>query len=58
MKQSVIIAFLGKTQDRFCDTTFAKSTYEKLQMVQQIKGFDGVEMVFPRDLDARRNRIQ
>lgn len=49
MKQSVIIAFLGKTQDRFCDYNSPKTTYEKLQMVQRIKGFDGVEMVFPHE---------
>ncbi len=49
MKQSVIIAFLGKTQDRFCEYHSPKSTYEKLQIVQQIKGFDGVEMVFPHE---------
>jgi xylose isomerase len=49
MKQSVIIAFLGKTQDRFCEYHAPKSTYEKLQIVQQIKGFDGVEMVFPHE---------
>lgn len=33
MKQSVIIAFLGKTQDRFCEYNSPKTTYEKLQMV-------------------------
>ncbi|MDR1935225.1 MAG: sugar phosphate isomerase/epimerase [Candidatus Accumulibacter sp.] len=49
MKQSVIIGFLGKTQDRFCEYHTAKSTYEKLQMVRRIKGFDGVEMVFPHE---------
>lgn len=49
MKQSVIIAFLGKTQDRHTNTNAPKTTYEKLQMVQQIKGFDGVEMVYPNE---------
>lgn len=49
MKQSVIIGFLGKTQDRFCEYHAPKSTYEKLQTVRKIKGFDGVEMVFPHE---------
>ncbi len=49
MKQSVIIAFLGKTQDRFCEYNSPKTTYEKLQMVERIRGFDGVEMVFPQE---------
>lgn len=52
MKQSVIIAFLGKTQDRFCEYHAPKNTYEKLQMVRQIKGFDGVEMVFPHETSS------
>ena len=47
MKQSVIIGFLGKTQDRFCEYNAPKTTYEKLKMVQQIKGFDGVEIELP-----------
>jgi xylose isomerase len=49
MKQSVILAFMANTQDRFCNYHSAKSTYEKLQLVQQIKGLDGVEMVYPHD---------
>ena len=49
MKQSVIIAFLGRTQDRFCEYHTPKTTFEKLQTVQKIKGFDGVEMVFPHE---------
>ena len=52
MKQSVIIAFLGKTQDRFCEYHTPKTTYEKLQTVQKIKGFDGVEMVFPHETSS------
>jgi xylose isomerase len=52
MKQSVIIAFLGKTQDRFCEYHAGKTTYEKLQMVRQIKGFDGVEMVYPSETSS------
>lgn len=47
IKQSVIIGFLGKTQDRFSEYQSVASTEQKLQMVAQIEGFDGVEMVFP-----------
>ena len=52
MKQSVIIAFLGKTQDRFCEYNSPKTTYEKLEMVSRIKGFDGVEMVYPHETSS------
>ncbi len=47
MKQAVIIGFLGKTQDRFSEYQQPVETMDKLKIVQEIDGFDGVEMVFP-----------
>ena len=47
IKQSVIIGFLGKTQDRFSEYQTPLTTREKLEHVAKIDGFDGVEMVFP-----------
>jgi len=47
MKQAVIIGFLGKTQDRFSEYQQPVETRDKLKIVQEIDGFDGVEMVFP-----------
>ena len=47
MKQAVIIGFLGKTQDRFSEYQQPVETLDKLKIVQEIDGFDGVEMVFP-----------
>ena len=47
MKQGVIIGFLGKTQDRFSEYQKPVSTREKLKIVSEIEGFDGVEMVYP-----------
>jgi xylose isomerase len=47
MKQSVITAFLGKTQDRFSEYHEPTNTKERLELVTQIEGFDGVEVVFP-----------
>ena len=47
MKQGVIIGFLGKTQDRFSEYQEPVSVKEKLEIVKQIEGFDGVEIVFP-----------
>ena len=45
IKQGVIIGFLGKTQDRFSEYQKPVTTREKLEIVSQIDGFDGVEMV-------------
>jgi xylose isomerase len=47
IKQGVIIGFLGKTQDRFSEYQKPVTTKEKLEVVSKIKGFTGVEMVFP-----------
>ena len=47
MKQGVIMAFLGKTQDRFSDYQQTATPREKLAFVSRIDGFDGVEMVYP-----------
>ena len=47
MKQGVIIGFLGKTQDRFSEYQEPLGTRDELKIVEEIEGFDGVEMVFP-----------
>jgi len=47
MKQGVIIGFLGKTSDRFSEYQQTATVREKLEIVRQIRGFDGVEIVFP-----------
>lgn len=47
IKQGVIIGFLGKTQDRFSEYQTPITTEQKLEFVSNIKGFTGVEMVFP-----------
>jgi xylose isomerase len=47
LKQAVIIAFLGKTQDRFSEYQKPATTDEKLAFVSKIEGFTGVEIVFP-----------
>lgn len=47
LKQSVIIGFLGKTQDRFSEYQAPVTTKQKLEFVAKIDGFDGVEMVYP-----------
>jgi xylose isomerase len=47
MKQSIIISFLGKTQDRFSDYQTPTNTRERLELATKIKGVTGVEMVYP-----------
>lgn len=47
IKQGVIIGFLGKTQDRFSEYQQIADTQKKLDIVTQIDGFTGVEIVFP-----------
>ena len=47
MKQSIITAFLGKTQDRFSEYQASTDLKERLELVKQIKGVSGVEIVYP-----------
>ncbi len=47
MKQSIITAFLSKTQDRFSEYQEPTGLRERLEIVQKIDGVTGVEIVFP-----------
>lgn len=47
MKQSIITAFLGKTQDRFSEYQTVTNLSERLHLLQQIPGVSGVEIVYP-----------
>jgi len=47
MKHSVIMAFMGGQKDRFC-TYFPNATpEEKMQKIAEVPGIDGVEIVYP-----------
>ncbi len=47
MKQSIITAFLSKTQDRFSEYQQPSSLRERLETVKKIDGVTGVEIVYP-----------
>jgi len=47
MKQSIITAFLGRTQDRFSAYQEPTELKQRLEMVQQIEGVTGIEIVYP-----------
>jgi xylose isomerase len=47
MKQSIITAFLGRSQDRFSEYHKPTSLTERLDLVVKIPGVDGVEIVYP-----------
>jgi len=47
MKQSIITAFLSKTQDRFSEYQNPTDLRERLALVQKIDGVTGVEIVYP-----------
>lgn len=47
MNQSIITAFLGRTQDRFSEYHQPTSLKERLELVSQIPNVDGVEIVYP-----------
>lgn len=47
MKQSIITAFLGQTQDRFSAYQRPTELAERLALVEQIPGVTGIEIVYP-----------
>ena len=47
MKQSIITAFLGKTQDRFSEYQKPTDLQERLEIINQIDGVTGIEIVYP-----------
>ena len=49
-KFSVITGFLGELRDRFCLYNKPRSIVEKLEAAAAIKGIDGLELVYPYDL--------
>lgn len=54
MKQGIITGFLGKTQDRFSEYQKPTTLHERLEMVNQLDGYDGVEVVFPYETGEAR----
>jgi len=47
MKQSIITAFLGKTQDRFSEYQQPTDLKERLDIINKIDGVTGIEIVYP-----------
>lgn len=47
MKQSIITAFLSKTQDRFSEYQEPTGLRERLETVKKINGVTGIEIVYP-----------
>ena len=50
VKQGIIMAFMGKKKDRFSDYHEAKTPFEKIAAIAQVKGAQGVEIVYPYEL--------
>ena len=61
IQQAIIMAFMGKTKDRFCEYHEAKTPKEKIAAIAEVKGAQGVEIVFPYELqeaDVVKNALK
>jgi xylose isomerase len=47
VKSAVITSFLSRTKDRFHEYNEVKTLEERLEIIAAMKGFDGVESVYP-----------
>jgi xylose isomerase len=50
-KQAVISSFLSKTKDRFHEYNEEKTLEERFKIVSEIEGMDGMELVFPYEVN-------
>ena len=51
VKSSLITAFTGKTKDRFHEYNEDKTIEEKFELVSQMEGMNGVEVIFPYEIN-------
>ena len=58
MKQSIITAFLGQTRDRFSEYHQPTELADRLEIVKQIPGVGGVEVVFPYETGGSAERCK
>jgi len=57
LKMGIITGFLSRTKDRFHEYNVPLSLEEKFQLMTEIEGCDGVEMVYPYEVnDAKATR--
>lgn len=55
LRHSVMVPLMGRQADRFHEYQPAKDLAERLEMMQRVRGVDGIEVVYPsdfRDLEA------
>lgn len=61
IKQAIIMAFMGKTKDRFCEYHEARTPEEKIAAIANVNGAQGVEIVYPyelQDVNAVKRALQ
>jgi len=49
LKHSVMVSLMGRQADRFHEYQPARELRERLDMVQRVRGVDGIEIVYPGD---------
>jgi xylose isomerase len=49
LKHSVMIGLMGRQADRFHEYQIRRNLPERLEMVKQVRGVDGIEIVYPAD---------
>jgi xylose isomerase len=52
LKHSVMVSLMGRQVDRFHEYQPARGLAERLEMVRQVRGIDGIEVVYPGDFAA------
>lgn len=58
LKHAVMLGMIGRMADRFHEYVPAKTLADRLEMIRKIPGADGIEVVYPQDLGANKERAQ
>jgi len=56
LKMAIITGFLSKTRDRFHEYNKLLDLEQKFELMSEIEGYDGVEIVYPRMKSATHRK--
>jgi xylose isomerase len=58
LKHSVMVGLMGRQADRFHEYQTRRDLRERLEMVKQVRGADGIEIVYPADFSNPQETLQ
>jgi xylose isomerase len=57
LRHSIMVGILGRSCDRFHEYQPARDLHERLEMAKQIRGADGIEIIYPSEFSSMNETI-